>query len=815
MKISYGWLQDFLPNDLKTTPEEVAELLTDSGLEVEGIEKIESVKGGLEGIVIGEVVEKYQHPNADRLSVTKVNVGGDDLLSIVCGAPNVAQGQKVVVATVGCTLYPSEGDSFKIKKSKLRGELSEGMLCAEDEIGLGESHDGIMVLGSSAIVGQAAKDFFNIAEEYVLEIGLTPNRADAMSHYGVARDLIAVYNTRKGTNFKLVQPSLSDLKGKGDSPYKIEVKDSERCPRYAGVAIEGLKVAASPEWLQQRLRAIGVRPINNVVDITNYVNHEMGQPLHAFDGEKISGGKVVVQTQANGTAFTTLDEEERKLTDADLMICNAEEGMCIAGVFGGTKSGVTDATSKIFLESAYFNPVSVRKTARRFGLNTDASYRFERGIDPSITIKALTRAANLITELAGGEILGDVVDVYPKAIKNHVVEMNLTRALNLIGLDLEQTEVKQIFDELEIEILSVDKDLNYKLEVPAYRVDVTRECDIAEEILRLKSFNSVPDLQKISISVNPSDKPTPESLYNKVATLLTAQGFSEAMSNSLSNTSYAQWHKEDSDLSESKMVKLLNPLSSELGGLRQTLLYSALENVAHNLNRRNLDLKLFELGKTYFKQEEGYQEDYRISLVMTGAYREENWSQKSETVSVFQLKEAAIGVLTRLGLTDKLKLTPSELPWFSNSFALMKRKTWLVQGGVVSAEWAKKFDIKQEVLYAEINWQEVLKYAKGVTTSYSPVSKFPAVRRDLSLLVDTQVSFEQIEAVVRKQDKGLLQNVNLFDVYEGKNLEAGKKSYAISMHLQDQNKTLTDDVVDGFVRKVTKSLETELKAALR
>ncbi len=817
MKISYNWLKEFLPSNLNVTPDQISEYLTDSGLEVEGVEKIEAVKGGLEGLVIGHVVDRQKHPDADKLSLTKVDVGTGELLDIVCGAPNVAAGQKVVVAMVGAKLYPSEGEPFVIKKSKIRGADSVGMICAEDEIGLGTDHNGIMILAENAVIGQPAKDYFNLQDDYLIEIGLTPNRADAMSHYGVARDLLAVINVREDQNHshhQLPSSSLNISKTNHAGPISVKVEDTERCPRYAGLYIAGITVKPSPEWLQNRLRTIGVRPINNVVDITNYICHGLGQPMHAFDASKVEGNTVVVKTLTEGTAFTTLDDVERKLSANDLMICNANEGMCIAGVFGGAKSGVSESTTNIFLESAYFNTVTVRKTAKRFGLSTDSSFRFERGVDPNLTLEALNTAANLILELAGGTIEGDAVDINNLGKTSFSVEFDLNRCHTLVGEKIPAEKVGKIFDQLQIGIERKNENM-YQLNVPAYRVDVQRECDIIEEILRICSFNSVSIPEKVANSIAVQRKPEPENIYNLAANFLASNGFNECMSNSLTRLEYANWATNE-QVNPDKSINILNPLSTELDAMRQTLLFNGLENIAFNLNRRNDDLKLFEYGKTYhMKEDKTYYEEYHLALFLSGNRYAESWRNPKEKTGFNDLKETIITLLNRLGIYKGASIEEVQSPWMEYAAEISIARKPVVTFGKVSREWQKKFDVKQEVFYADFKWDMVLQLLSFNKINYSSLPKFPAVRRDLSLLINEGVTFGQIETIARKQEKKLLKDINLFDIYQGKNLEAGKKSYAVSFIIQDEEKTLTDVLVEGVMTKIQTALEAELGATLR
>lgn len=810
MKISYNWLKQYLDINLPAT--EVAELLTDTGLEVEAVEEHQTVKGGLEGIVIGEVKSREKHPDADRLSVTKVDVGTGELLDIVCGAPNVDAGQKVVVATVGTTIYPSEGEPFTIKKAKIRGQVSEGMICAEDEIGLGESHDGIMVLENDAKVGTLAKDYFKIESDYTFEIGLTPNRTDAMSHYGVARDLLATLKTnREGfENAELKRPDVAGFKTENtDLTIPVEVQDSEACPRYAGVTINGVTVKESPDWLKNRLKAIGQKPINNVVDITNYVLHELGQPLHAFDAAQINGGKVVVRKMDEGTTFVTLDEVERKLDANDLMICNTENGMCIAGVFGGIHSGVTEGTKAVFLESAYFDPVHVRKTAKRHALNTDASFRFERGVDPEQTVYALKRAALLIKELAGGSISSEVIDIYPTTIPAHEIEVSYAAITRMIGKDIGKDKAKSILTALEITILSDDAS-ELKVSVPAYRQDVTREADVIEEILRIYGYNNVEFTSKISSSISYSQKPDKDNLRNLVSDHLSANGFAEIMSNSLTKVSYYENSEES--------VEILNPLSSDLGVLRQSLLFNGLEAIAHNINRRQTDLKLYEFGYTYhLKGGEGrdkYFEYPHFAVFVTGSRSAESWKVKEENADFFTLKGAVTAVLNRLGITDAKTTELEGNPYFQYGLSISKNGKEVAQLGSVAKKQLKKLDIDQEVFYADLNWGNILKLV-GEPIRYKEIPVFPEVRRDLALLLDKKVKYAEIEKLAYETERKLLKSVNLFDVYEGKNLPEGKKSYAVSFTLQNEEKTLTDKEINKTMDRLIGAYKGKLQADIR
>ncbi len=808
MKISYNWLKQFIKIDWDA--EKTGELLTDLGLEIEGIEQYESVKGGLKGIVVGEVLTCEQHPNADRLKITTVNIGDDAPLQIVCGAPNVAKGQKVPVATIGTTLYTAEGEAWKIKKGKIRGEESHGMICAEDELGLGESHDGIMVLDPKIKVGTAAAEIFNIENDEVFEIGLTPNRADAMSHYGVARDLKAGL-LQKEVPIELITPSVMSYHVDTRSlKIDVDVQDKEKCPRYCGVTISGVKVEASPSWLQNRLKSIGLSPINNIVDITNYVLHELGQPLHAFDANKISNNKVIVKTCKAGTKFTTLDEVVRELHEDDLMICDGEKPMCIAGVFGGIDSGVTEGTTNIFLESAYFDPVSVRKTAKRHGLNTDASFRFERGIDPNITEYALKRAALLITEIAGGEITSDISDSYPNKINDFQVRLSFENAAKLIGEEIPRETIKSILTSLEIKVNNVTE-AGLGLTVTAYRNDLQREADIIEEILRVYGYNNVGTTEKLNASISNSSRFEDYKLQNVIGNQLVSQGFYEIMANSLTSPKYAEL---SGDLNEDHNVKMLNPLSNDLEVMRQSLLFSGLEAVSHNINRKRNDLKLFEFGKTYHQFSDNREEHKHLSLFGSGNKNEERWNTPSSPSDFFYLKGTVEAILQRLGL-NRLKSAPTKSDVISEGMSLSIGKKRLVDFGLVKKSVLKHFGISQHVLFADFNWDNVLEMAQHNKIKYAAIPKYPAVRRDFALLLDNSVTFEDIHTIANQTEKQLLKNVNLFDVYEGKNLPSGKKSYAVSFTLQDENKTLTDKQIDKIMNKLQANFENKLGAELR
>lgn len=811
MKISYNWLKSYV--DTTKSAEEIGKILTNTGLEVEGIRKIEAVKGGLEGVVIGEVLECELHPDADRLKVTMVSVGDGDPLQIVCGAPNVAKGQKVVVATVGATLYPNPDEAFKIKKSKIRGVESNGMLCAEDELGLGTSHDGIMTLDPSIQVGTLAAKYFNLEDDYELEIGLTPNRADAMGHIGVARDLIAYLNIHENAGLSLQLPSVSDFSVENtDLTIDVSVENSALCPRYMGTTISNVKVKPSPSWLQERLRAIGLTPINNVVDVTNFVMFELGTPLHAFDATKLNG-KIVVKTANDGDRFTTLDGEERTLSSENLMITNGQDHLCIAGVMGGVDSGISLETTSVFLESAYFNPVSIRKTAKFHGLNTDASFRFERGVDPNLTDFALKRAVLLIQEVAGGTVSMDVVDSYPNLIEDKIVVLNYDRCNRLIGSQLSIETIQQILEALDIHIVSSNRE-EAKLAIPAYRVDVTREADVIEEILRIYGFNNVLIPEKLNTSITHTPQPNSEKIQETLSGFFVGMGFREILNNSLTKSEYAEKLGEGV-LQPERNVQLLNPLSQDLDVMRQTLLFNTLETIQHNQNRQHPNLKLFEFGKTYHAYESGFRENKRLMISLTGMREKENWNALPTSVSYFTLKGMVNGMFQRLGLNGFLSEKALKNSLLKDGVQLYLLKTKVGEMGWISQEQKKYFGLKNDVFIADLDWEAILESLKLVKVKFTELPKTFAVRRDFSLLLDTPTSFAEIEEIARKCDTKLLQEVGLFDVYEGKNLEAGKKSYAVSFVFQDKEKTLKDQQVDAIMDKIRKELEVKLKASLR
>lgn len=808
MKISYKWLKDLI--EITETPEEIDRLLTGTGLEVEGIEEIESIKGGLQGVVIGQVLTCEKHPEADRLSLTTVDVGGQAPLSIVCGAPNVAAGQKVIVATVGATLYPTGSEQpLVLKKSKIRGALSEGMICAEDELGVGTSHEGILVLDTELPNGTPAAEYFGISSDYLIEIGLTPNRADAASHYGVARDLKAVLKRQ------ITLPSVDAFKIDNQNlPIPVEVRNTEACPRYTALTISGITVAESPEWLKQRLQTIGIRAINNIVDITNYICHELGQPMHAFDAGKVLGQKVIVTTLAENTTFVTLDGIERKISANDLMICNQgtdgnPEPMCIAGVFGGLTSGVTETTTSIFLESAYFSPVWVRRTAQRFSLKTDSSFRFERGTDPNMPLFALKRAALLIQQIAGGSISSEIIDIYPEPIEDFKVNIKYKNVDRLIGKSLDKAQIKSILESLDIRITD-ETEAGFTAIVPPYRVDVQREADVIEEILRIYGFGQV-ELSDALSSDYLSDFPVndPEKLKLRVAELLVGNGFNEMINNSLTKPEY------QAILGESlagNPVKILNYLSEELSVMRQTLLFSGLEVIAYNSNRRQKDLKVFEFGKTYHETDGKYIEKERLSVFLTGNITHESWFEKSREVVFHDLAAFVNQVLTSMKIREVQK-QEADRSIFKSGLTLLANKKPVVSFGLLNAAIAKKLDIKAPVYYADFDWEYLLRqYSAAV--EYTEVSKFPEVRRDLSVVVGKNITFEELRQAAYKTERSLLRSVNVFDVYEGANLE-GKKSYSISFILQDEQQTLTDKVIDKSMQRLIATYEREFEAVIR
>lgn len=820
MNISYNWLKEYLDFDLQ--PEEVSAALTSIGLETGGVEEVQTIKGGLEGLVIGEVLTCEEHPNSDHLHITTVHVGDEQPLQIVCGASNVAAGQKVVVAVNGTKLY--DGDEvFTIKRSKIRGVESNGMICAEDEIGLGTDHAGIIVLPGDAVVGTPAKEYYNVKSDYVLEVDITPNRVDATSHFGVARDL-AAYLKQNVKPTALKRPSVDAFKIEDETPaIEVVVENTEACTRYSGVTIKGVTIKESPEWLKNRLNIIGLHPINNVVDVTNFVLHEMGQPLHSFDAGKVKGNKVIVKTQPEGTKFVTLDGVERTLTDRDLMICNTEEAMCIGGVFGGLDSGVTEQTTDVFLESACFHPTWVRKTARRFGLNTDASFRFERGLDANNTMYVLKRAALLIQEVAGGTITGAIQDVYPNPVQPYTVEVAYDKINALIGKKIPVETVKSILASLEMEIVSETAE-GLTLHVPVYRIDVQRDVDVIEDILRIYGYNNIDfsDSVKSNLSYQTATDRSYD-LQNLISEQLCGSGFNEIMNNSLTRSAY---YNKLSTYPVSQCVMLMNPLSADLNGMRQTLLFGGLESIEHNAKRKNGNIRFFEFGNCYAynvekKREDAtlaaYTEDYRLGIWVCGNRLENSWAHADEKSTVYELKAYVENILVRLGVNRKKVIFGN----LSNDIYSAGVSITTASGrplgtfGIVNRSICKAMDIDFEVYYAELSWTLLMKETKKNKVTFSEISKFPAVKRDLALLLDKSVQFAEIQKIAEDSERKLLKDVSLFDVYEGKNLPAGKKSYAVSFLLQDETKTLNDKQIDAIMQKIRKNLETQLGASLR
>jgi phenylalanyl-tRNA synthetase beta chain len=807
MKISYNWIKDYLDIDLPAA--EVGQVLTDIGLEVEHIEEHKGPGNGLEGLVVGHVTHIEKHPDADKLRVTKVDVGTGTLLNIVCGAPNVDAGQKVIVATIGATLHPTGGEAFTIKRSKIRGVESEGMLCAEDEIGTGVSHDGIKLLPADAPIGMPLKDYWNVKSDFIFEIGLTPNRADAMGHIGVARDLQAALSFRLGRDVSYHLPPIPAFDTPSNTPITVEVQDPIACPRYTGITLENITVAESPAWLQQRLQSVGIRPINNVVDVTNYILLEFAQPLHAFDADAIAGNKVIVRTWPEGTEFVTLDDQTRKLQAEDLIISNVQEGMCIAGVFGGAKSGVKDSTTRIFLESAHFHPITIRKTANRLNLRTDAAQKYEKGTDPNITVTALKRAVNLLIDLAGAKVASPIVDVYPNPAQPFKVTLKYANCDRLIGHPIPPLVVKQILQKLEIVIVGETADA-LALEVPPFKVDVTREADIIEEVLRIYGFNNIPFPASLRFSLSNQVGVDKELVQNTLASQLAGGGFHEIMVNPITNSQYMQQNGLADD-----MVTLLNSLNMGLDAMRTSTLFGGLESIAHNVNRRNLDLKFFEFGKTYHKTADGnYTEPEHLSLFVTGQANGESWKGKQTPSDFFLLKSQVEQILERLGETGfEPEYSESQLLEYGLQYRAGQKV--LVSFGKVSKKLLKQFDIKQDVYYADLNWTQLLRRLNGRKTQYKEVSKFPGVRRDLALLLDKAVSYAEIEKIALREVKRSLKSVNLFDRYEDAKLGDNKKSYAVSFEFQDEGKTLTDKDVDKLVTRLIETYKNELGADIR
>ena len=802
MKISYNWLKEFI--DFNESPEQLGDILTQTGLEVEGLERIEKIPGGLAGIVIGEVKSCEQHPNADKLKVTKVDIGLDILSDIVCGAPNVAVGQKVLVATVNSTIHPTNGDPFKIKKAKIRGEVSEGMICAEDELGLGTSHDGIMVLDTNKANGTPAIQLFETGEDFVFEIGLTPNRGDATSHMGSARDLKAYF--RK----ELVLPAPQPFSIKEDNPIAVEVKDVDGCPRFSGITIRGIEVQSSPDWLQWKLRSIGLEPINNIVDITNYVLHAIGQPMHAYDAKYIKENKIIVEKLKDGTSFTTLDDKERKLSEKDLMVCNGKhEAMCMAGVFGGKTSGVTEETTDIFLESAYWNPDGIRSTAQRHTLSTDASFRYERGADPEMTTPAIKLATSLILDLAGGYVASDLVDIYPNPIQEKQIEIEFSKFHWLIGKELDSKLIIEILNWLDIKTENIT-DKGFKAIVPAYRSDVTRQADLVEEVLRIYGFNEIElDEEFSSDYLAEFNEYEPYKVQEDLSKFLAGSGFSEILTNSLTSPRYYEKYPLGGE-----PVEMMNPSSEELTIMKTSPVYTALESVAYNINRRNANLKFFEFGRAYQKTKDGYHEEEFLSIYLTGKTQEENWLDEPRKNSFHDLSTSIVGTLKYAGIR-KLEISPIENEkLYEYGIRIQKGGKTLGIAGKLKKEILALSGIKQDVFHSQLNWEVLLSFYKS-DISYEPIPKFPEVKRDLSLVLDKHISYEDIKALAFKQERKLLNRMNLFSVYEGDKIEKEKKAYAISFFLQDKFKTLTDKQIDKSMNSLISLYEKQLGAIIR
>lgn len=825
MNISFDWLKEYVDIE-DMTPQELDDLLTFSGLEVDSMEKVETIKGGLEHVVIAQVLTCEPHPDSDHLHLTTVDVGGERPLNIVCGAPNVAAGQKVVCAQIGTKIYTSDTEYYEIKKGKLRGAVSEGMLCAADELQLGTDHAGIMVLPDDAPVGMPAKEYFHVKDDCLLEVAITANRMDAISHIGVARDVVAVRNTREGKNLAIKWPEVEsgEWKVESDKAIRVTVEEPDLCPRYTGITLRNVKVGESPEWLQNRLRTVGLRPINNVVDVTNFVMMEVGQPLHAFDADKIGGGHVVVKRLPQGTKFVTLDGVERTLDARDLMICDENEGMCIAGVFGGQKSGVSMETTNVFLESAFFNPVSIRKTSQRHTLKTDASYRYERTCDPNITEWALRRAVKLIRELAGGDICGQMVDLYPNKIERPTVEVNFRRMFDLVGQDIPLEAVRTALTSLDIEIVREDAE-GMTLRVPTCKADVTRECDIVEEIMRIYGYNNIHIGTTVNSCLSYGKKPDPRKLKNAVSDYLTDNGFSEIMNNSLTKSEY---YDENPDFPADRCIPIINPLSKELNVMRQTLLYSGLECIARNINYKIHDQKLYEFGRSYVKTDEAanqeqpvtkrFNETEHVSIFLTGNMTPESWKMKPAEADVFYLKAYVMDILHRMRVNmGRVEMVPTQYRFFAEGLDIIQRDSKKLLGtiGRIGRETLKRMDIKQPVYYADLNWTLLLKGYPTKEVQYQEVAKFPEVRRDLALILKKDVTFAAIEQAAMQCEKKLLKRVSLFDVYEGKGIADGFKSYAVSFILQDKDKTLNDKQIESTMAKIQKTLETQLGAKVR
>ena len=822
MKISYNWLKQYIQCELPA--EELGKTLTGTGLEVEDMTRYESVKGGLKGVVVGKVLTCIDHPNSDHLHITTVDVGQAEPLHIVCGAPNVAAGQKVLVATIGCELWSGD-ESFTIKKGKIRGEVSEGMICAEDELQLGTSHEGIMVLPEDYEVGKPASFYFPVEEDFTYEIGLTANRSDATSHIGCDRDIVAALNHKNNTRqYKIERPSVDAFKVENNNNnIEVIVEDTKNCPRYSGVTVSGVKVGPSPAWLKNRLEAVGLRSINNIVDISNYVLMEVGQPLHIFDADKIKGKKVVVKCLAKDTPFTTLDGIERKLSDTNLMICNAEEPMCIAGVFGGLDSGVTESTKNVFIESAYFNPTSIRKTARFHGLQTDASFRYERGCDPNITLYALKRAALLVKELAGGTVSSEVKDVKNGDFTPVRVQLKFDYLNKIAGQNIEKDVAVNILKDLDCQVVELT-DAYVTVDVPTCKVDVYRPADLVEEILRIYGYDNIAIPTKINASLNVNNKPDKEKIQKEISIFLAANGFYEIMNNSLTKSAYT---KELDSFDEAHNLKIMNPLSSDLDVMRQSLMFGGLESIARNQSFKSFDMKFFEFGNIYFyngenKQTEEkplnpYSENFRLDMLITGNDKEESWNNKPQSLTFYDLKKYVLGIIHKLGIkAEDLEMTEGTETHYDYSIVYSLNNNKLVTIGKINAKTLKMFDVKKEVFHATFDWDMVLKVVKGLKTiSFEALPKFPSVRRDLAFILDKNVTFEQIKKLAFATERSILTSVNLFDIYEGDKIPAGKKQYAVSFTLQDKQKTLTDKVIEKTMARIQQAIEQQLNATLR
>lgn len=821
MKISYNWLKDYVPTNLSV--EKVSDLLTFCGLEVDSVELVETIKGGLNNFLVGEVLTCENHPESDHLHLTTVDVGSGTPLNIVCGAHNVAKGQKVIVATIGAKVYSSDDEYFAIKKSKLRGYVSEGMICSEKELQINDNHDGIMVIEEEVEVGTPAKEYLKIPEDYVFEIGLTPNRSDATSHIGVGRDLVALIKTQLKEDIDLKLPNVDAFKVDKDE-VKVEIiTDSTICPRYSGITISNIEVKDSPEWLANRLKLIGLRPINNIVDITNYVLFEMGQPLHAFDLDKIKDGKIEVKTLTKGTKFTTLDGIERELSGKEIMICNKDQAMCMGGIYGGMDFGVTKETKSIFLESAYFNPVTIRKASKHHGLKTDASFRYERGTDPNITIYALKRAALLIKELASGEISSNIIDIYPNVIKQAEIDINYERIYSLIGKRIETQTIKTILTSLNISIISEDEE-GIRVSVPTNKVDVLRECDIVEEILRIYGYDNIEVSSDIKSCLTSQKKPNTEKVQNLISDYLASSGFNEIMNNSLTKTSY---YENNQDFPIEKSVNILNALSKDLGLMRQTLLFGGLETLSYNINRKTSNIKAFEFGNCYSKNIEGfesdnitkrYNEEKHLLILTTGLSSEESWQKRERATDFYYIKNIAMNIFQRLRIdASRFVLVESSLSCIEGlEYVNRDSKKTILTFGKLSKKVGKDFDIKQDVYVADFNWDLIIKSLNTKDIKYEEVSKFPEVKRDLALVLDKNISFSDIETLAYQLErKNLKRNISLFDVYEGDKLPEGKKQYALSFTLEDKEKTLTDKQIDSIMQKLLRGFEDKLGAKLR